>query len=107
MLSDLEAILAAATPGRWEQVCAKYLSIDFGESPQVFRSATQADEMLILAACNAAPALIRVAKAALAIAKNGYHDRGGPDGLDRIHLLASIDQNIELLEALRAMESVQ
>lgn len=44
---------AKSTPGPWLQISGKYISIDNGQSPQVFVAATDADMALM----RAAPAL--------------------------------------------------
>ena len=41
---------AKPTPRPWLQLSHKYLSIDNGQTPQVFIAATEADEALMLAA---------------------------------------------------------
>lgn len=55
--------MSAHTPGPWLQLSHKYLSIDRGETPQVFRQATEADERLM----KAAPDLLAALKAAITI----------------------------------------
>jgi hypothetical protein len=45
----LRELCKAAKPGKREQFAHKYASFDYGETPQVFRSITQADEDLIIA----------------------------------------------------------
>jgi len=45
----LERLAKAATPGERFQMSGKYVSFDYGETPQVFRAITDADEAFIIA----------------------------------------------------------
>lgn len=64
-LGSLADAAGKATPGERLQMSGKYMSFDLGETPQVFRSITDADEALILACSpERIRALVEVARAA-------------------------------------------
>lgn len=86
-MSDPHALLVKArehdektTPGPWEQLSGKYMSVDRGERPQVFRSLTEHDEAFVLWSRTAVPELADALEAALAVveAVRARYDCGCP-----------------------------
>lgn len=74
-LAALEALGDKATPAPWEQLSGKYMAIDRGEHPQVFRDLTAVDEQFILAVRNAFPRLIHQLRQQTACAEAAERER--------------------------------
>ena len=80
---SIEAKAKRATPGPWEQVSAKYLSFDRGETPQVFVGARGADyEYLSACSPDAVLRMIeRLRKMEKALRAHGKHPESCPKGV--------------------------
>ena len=66
-LTHLRAVLERMTPGPWLQFSHKYGAVDRGESPQVFRAISEADELGIMWLRNTSAQALAVVEAAEAV----------------------------------------